>query len=212
MNPRDFYGNKYRFIEASKALPKRFDMAEDYPIMTEDEAQRFDEQYIYHTAWAARQLRKTAPYPHHVDIGSSLYFVGIVSAFIPVVHYDYRPPKLLRMSGLTVKDADITALPFPDESIVSLSCLHVVEHIGLGRYGDAIDPEGDLKAMRELQRVLAVGGRLIFAVPTGPNVIQYNAHRLYEAQDIPMYFKGMVVETEDDLAGCACFVFRKVKA
>lgn len=211
MNAREFYGSKFQFMEASKALPERFVMSEDYPILNEDESQAFDAQYIYHTAWAARQLRKISPYPHHVDIGSSLYFAGIVSAFIPVVHYDYRPPNLL-LEGLTVKAADITALPFPDNSIMSLSCMHVVEHIGLGRYGDVIDPGGDIKAMNELQRVLAVGGRLIFAVPTGPNVIQYNAHRLYKTSDVPTYFDKLDMEVEDVLSGCACFVFRKVKS
>jgi hypothetical protein len=36
--------------------------------------------------------------------------------------------------------------------------MHVVEHIGLGRYGEPMDEQGDLKAIEELKRVLAPGG------------------------------------------------------
>jgi len=45
--------------------------------------------------------------------------------------------------------------------------MNVVEHVGLGRYGEPLDPEGDIKAMRELRRVLAPGGSLLFVVPVG---------------------------------------------
>src|SRR2546430_12288402 len=48
--------------------------------------------------------------------------------------------------------------PFGDLELSSVSCLHVAEHIGLGRYGDAIDPLGTRKAIGELARVLAVDG------------------------------------------------------
>ena len=53
----------------------------------------------------------------------------------------------------------VLILPFEDESVESLSCMHVVEHIGLGRYGDILDPDGDSKAISELKRALAVGDR-----------------------------------------------------
>src|SRR5207253_10606962 len=61
----------------------------------------------------------------------------------------------------------LLSLPFADRSVESLSCLHVAEHVGLGRYGDELDPEGTVKAARELQRVVAPAGRLYFALPVG---------------------------------------------
>ena len=79
----------------------------------------FDRHYIYHTAWAARVLSKTKP-ELHIDVSSSLYFVVIVSAFIPVKHYDFRLPKI-RASNLQVASADLTCLHFSDKSISSLS-------------------------------------------------------------------------------------------
>ena len=190
----------------------------------------FDRHYVYHTAWAARQVQKLNP-SKHVDIASSLYFPGIVSAFIPVDFYDYRPAPL-HLSGLETKHADLTQLHFESNSIQSLSCLHTIEHIGLGRYGDPIDPEGDVKACAELSRVLKPGGSLLFVTPVGRDaVIQFNAHRIYtyglvlklfpdlkltEFSYIPefgtdgIHEKANPEELKNETYACGCFVFTKI--
>jgi len=190
---------------------------------------KFDSHYIYHSAWAARVLAKTKP-ESHIDISSTLYFCSIVSAFIPVKFYDYRPAQL-NLNNLTSKKADLLSLPFPDNSIKSLSCMHTVEHIGLGRYGDPVDPKDDLKAITELKRVLAPGGNLLFVVPIGkPNII-FNAHRIYSYDQIKKYFselklqefslipdnadkRGVIKnaskkEADKQNYGCGCFWFIK---
>ncbi len=152
----------------------------------------FDAQYIYHTAWAARVLRRTAP-ERHTDIGSSLYFAAIASAIVPIDFYDYRPPDL-HLDNVTVGHADLLNLPFPDRSLASLSCMHVVEHVGLGRYGDPLDAAGDRKAMRELARVVAAGGRLLFVVPMGRPRVVFNAHRIYGFDMIRDQFADLALE------------------
>ena len=149
----------------------------------------FDRHYVYHTSWAARILAKTRP-EHHVDISSDLRFATLVSAFVPIKFYDYRPAEL-NLNNLTLEHTDITRLSFEDDSIGSLSCMHVVEHIGLGRYGDSLDFDGDLKAIAELNRVLAVGGNLLFVVPIGQPRIMFNAHRIYSYDQVLEYFKGL---------------------
>ena len=133
----------------------------------------FDRHYIYHPAWAARIIAKTRPVKH-VDFSSTLNFSTMLSAFIPVDFYDYRPADV-RLTDLTSLRANLTSLPFKDNSLESISCMHVVEHIGLGRYGDPIDYDGDLKAMRELRRVLKSNGNLLFVVPVGKPKIMFNA-------------------------------------
>jgi hypothetical protein len=56
----------------------------------------------------------------------------------------------------------------------------VVEHIGLGRYGDPLDPEGTEKAMAELKRIIAPGGNLYLSVPIDDvNRTYFNAHRAF---------------------------------
>jgi hypothetical protein len=149
----------------------------------------FDRHYTYHTAWAARVLAELRP-ARHVDIASSLMFVVSVSAFLPIEFYDYRPAPLM-LPGITSGSADLTHLPFPDRSIASLSCMHVVEHVGLGRYGDPLDPLGDSVAIRELQRVVAPGGSLLFVVPVGRPRVYFNAHRVYGYEQIAQQFSEL---------------------
>ncbi|WP_088528063.1 DUF268 domain-containing protein [Polynucleobacter aenigmaticus] len=187
----------------------------------------FDTHYLFHTAWAARILAKNKP-SLHIDISSCLRFVSLVSAFIPTHFYDYRPAQL-NLSGLQSSRADLMNLPFDNNSVESLSCMHVIEHIGLERYGDPFDPEGDLKAIAELKRVLAVDGYLLFVVPLGEkSIIQYNAHRIYTYEQILNYFAGMQLvnfsyindagqyiegaspqDTIGQVYGCGCFCFKK---
>lgn len=198
-----------------------------YPCLRDrTKATGFDPHYIYHTAWAARQLAFTKP-AEHVDIGSSLYFVSIVSAFVPVRFYDYRPARLT-LSGLVCDHADLLSLDFEDNSLLSLSCMHVIEHIGLGRYGDHLDVSGDLKAAAELQRVLAPGGTLLVAVPVGRPRVAFNAHRIYSFEQVCSMFgqlrlqefslvpddysSGMTDSAPPELVnsqeyGCGCFRF-----
>ena len=53
------------------------------------------------------------------------------------------------------------------------------EHYGLGRYGDPLDPNGDMKAMLEMKDIIKKGGLLFLAVPIGHDNIVYNVHRIY---------------------------------
>lgn len=179
---------KFKNSENGRFLLKISDM---YPCLREKTLRTgFDRHYVYHTAWAARIVQKINP-SLHIDISSSLYFSGIISSFIPVQFYDYRPAEIM-LDNLESKRADITKLTFPDNSIKSLSCMHVVEHVGLGRYGDSIDAQGDIKAMNELARVLAPGGSLLFVVPVSRSArIEFNAHRIYTYTQIMGYFRGL---------------------
>jgi len=165
-----------------------------YPcVLDKTKKTSFDRHYIFHTAWAARKIKEISP-KFHTDISSSLYFSSIVSAFVPVKFYDYRPANL-NLSELSSERADLLSLPFPDGSIKSLSCMHTVEHVGLGRYGDPINPDADIKAIKELKRVLARNGSLLFVVPIGGQPkIYFNAHRIYSYDQIISYFSGLILK------------------
>lgn len=189
----------------------------------------FDTHYEYHQAWAARALAQINP-QKHIDISSRITFNVVVSAFIPIEFYDYRPARIT-LDNLECRSADLLKLPFEDNSLQSLSCMHAVEHVGLGRYGDDIDPEGDLKAISELKRVLKKGGNLLFVVPVGKPKVQFNGHRIYSYDMVMEYFEGYELKdymlipdkalkrgiiknaskeiTNEQKYGCGCFWFQK---
>lgn len=139
----------------------------------------FDAHYLHQAAWLARRIAERRP-ARHVDIGSDVRLIAVLSAFVAVDFVDFRPLPL-SLPGLACRAGDICRLGDAGGSIDSLSCLHVIEHIGLGRYGDPIDPEGPARAARELARVLAPEGTLYVSTPVGRERIEFNAHRVFDA-------------------------------
>jgi len=188
----DFRREYETFADESRRRDDRFRVEWDdrYPCLNDKTpVTEYDRHYVLHPAWAARVIREINP-REHVDISSTLTFCGMISAFVPTRFYDFRPAEL-GLSNLTAGQADLTRLHFPDGGIASLSCMHVVEHIGLGRYGDPLDPLGDVNAMKELQRVLAPGGSLLFVVPVGRPRVCFNAHRIYAYEQIIAQFRDL---------------------
>jgi SAM-dependent methyltransferase len=217
-----------QFKQSAAKTRRRFDLKpEDYYPRLDDNTvnTEFDRHYVYHLAWAARVVREINP-TEHIDIASLLHFPAILSAFIKVKYYDYRPAQL-RLDNFSSETGDLTGLPFQDNCLASLSCMHTVEHVGLGRYGDPVDYDGDLKAIKELKRVVARNGSLLFVVPVGKARIQFNAHRIYSYDQIVTYFEGfklkefsLIPDSDSDgglvtnapkelcdrqLYGCGCF-------
>ncbi len=149
----------------------------------------FDKHYVYMDQWAFKQLLKQNP-EEHVDVGSSIRFLSMASAVTKVKFVDIRPIQT-DFENFSCIEGSILNMPFPDNSVSSLSCLHVAEHIGLGRYGDPLDVLGTKKACTELFRVLKPGGKLYFALPVGKTSVYFNAHRVHDPELILEYFKGL---------------------
>lgn len=229
--------NLIRFIRDYRSFSKvqdgRFiiDLKNSQPCLFDNTGNtEFDRHYIYHTGWAARRLAEIKPKLHH-DFSSSLYFVAISSSTTPICFYDYRPADV-QLLGLQNSVADLCKLDIPSNSLHSVSCMHVVEHIGLGRYGDPIDATGDLKAIAELQRVTAFGGDMLFVVPIGGvPTLRFNANRIYNYDQVMAFFLGFQLvefslitdygnpchfivdasktDADKQVQGCGCFHFRK---
>lgn len=187
---------KYLSFFADLRQYKRMDGAEDisardlYPILDENTSTTaFDTHYFYQDIWAFRKVLESGV-TSHVDVGSKVDYVGFLSTITQVTFIDIRP-MITDLPNLDSKAGSILNMPYEDGTVTSLSCLHVAEHIGLGRYGDPIDPLGTAKACRELQRTLALRGNLYFGLPIGRPRVCFNAHRIHSTEQILEYFSGL---------------------
>ncbi len=148
----------------------------------------FDAHYLYQAAWASNRIFAHRP-ETHIDVASEVSFAAQLSAFCKVIFVDIRPPQV-SLDGFEVRSGLITALPFENSSIVSLSCLHVIEHVGLGRYGDPLQVDGPQLACAEIARVLGPGGQAYISVPIGRPRIGFNGLYVFEADKFPELFPG----------------------
>jgi Caenorhabditis protein of unknown function, DUF268 len=152
-----------------------------------------DLNYFYQDTWAAGKILAARP-KVHVDLGSTALLVGILARWTRVISVDVRPLSVM-LDGLVTCAGTGVALPFRDRSVRSLSSLCVLEHIGLGRYGDQIDPQGTEKAAAELQRVLAPGGDLYLSLPIeSESRVYFNAHRVFSMTTVTKMMSELDVE------------------
>jgi hypothetical protein len=177
-----------RYQDMPGAEPLRF--SESYPALFDaTDSTPLDPHYFYQGVWATERIAACHP-DQHVDVASDHRFVGLLTTHLPVTFIDIRPLRA-RLPRLREVAAEITALPFAGESLQSISCLHVAEHIGLGRYGDPLNPSGTRLACAELARVLRKGGNLYFSAPVGRERVAFNAHRIHAPNQILEYFSGL---------------------
>lgn len=186
-----------QYIEFKQEPNLNFEEIELYPCLTDNiNYTPVDPVYFYQDTWFAAKIFKLKP-RLHVDIGSSLKTIGIISQYIPTLMVDIRPPKV-RLPNLYFIKGDILRLPFKDRSLESVSSLCVVEHIGLGRYGDKINPFGSEKAIEELKRIVKIGGVLLISVPVDrKNKVYFNAHRAFTREYVLMLFEDNFVLEEE---------------
>ena len=153
-----------KMLENALSSSKRFkiEYRTTWPRYTDRWAQNGDsigETYFFTTTYIARQIIDNKP-EHHYDIGSNIeHFISkLMAARIPTTIIDIRPFKR-NLEGVSFLQSNAQCLnKIQDNSVTSLSSIYAVEHYGLGRYGDPVDPDGWYKGMTEMQRILARGG------------------------------------------------------
>lgn len=137
-------------------------------------------QYFFQDLMVARWIYERRPVSH-IDVGSRVDgFVAHVAVFMKILILDLRdvdstdPNIEFQKRDIMVDD------PKWWDSTESLSCLHALEHFGLGRYGDSIDFEGHVVGFRNMAKMLKLGGVFYFSVPIGAKQrIEFDAHRVF---------------------------------
>lgn len=150
-------------------------------------------EYFWQDLLVARWIFEARP-QRHVDVGSRVDgFVAHVASFRDVEVLDVRPISS-QIPGIVFKQADLMrsdSLPdFAEGYCDSLSCLHAIEHFGLGRYGDPIDPSGHERGIANMVRLLKAGGTFYLSTPVGRERVEFNANRVFDPRSIVRLVEG----------------------
>lgn len=143
-----------------------------------EEAGAADAEYFLQDLLVARLIFLANPI-RHVDIGSRIDgFVAHVASFREIEVLDIRPMGF-RAPGVKFRQTDLMRPdPEMDGYCDSLSCLHALEHFGLGRYGDDVNPDGMVRGLENMCRLLKPGGTFYLSIPVGIERVEFNAHRI----------------------------------
>jgi SAM-dependent methyltransferase len=138
--------------------------------------------YFFQDLYVSKRIYQNRP-KKHVDIGSRIDgFVAHVASYREIEIYDIRPMDVL-IPNVKFTQADLMNLSENDyECTDSISCLHALEHFGLGRYGGNICFEGYLQGFQNIYNMLKKGGKFYFSVPMGHQRIEFHAHRVFSIQ------------------------------
>lgn len=142
------------------------------------------DEYFWQDLLVARKIFDAKP-EKHVDIGSRVDgFVAHVASFREIEVFDVRPITS-QIPGVTFKQANLMK---PVEGLTgycdSLSCLHALEHFGLGRYGDPIDLKGSERGLANMASLLKKDGVFYLSVPIGIDRVEFNANRVFDPRVI----------------------------
>lgn len=175
-----------QFRLKSKSSKFSLPISAPFPCLTDryQKAGYIDKHYFHQDLWAARKIYERNP-SRHIDVGSRVDgFIAHLLTFRDVEVLDIRSLES-NVRGMTFRQVDVMDTDtVPNELCDSVSCLHALEHFGLGRYGDPIDPEGHIKGLRSLIKMLKPSGVLLLSVPIGRERVEFNGHRIFLAETV----------------------------
>lgn len=193
INIPDFLRCFMSFLEQEKIADKKFPIREILPLLNDRlvNSTVVSNHYFYQDLLVAHKIFINKP-KKHVDIGSRVDgFVANVATFRTIEVIDVRKLKISH-KNIIVRQHDLmrgvgkTLYDYCD----SLSCLHVLEHFGLGRYGDRVRYDGYLLAIENIDKILKKDGKLYLSVPIGPQRTVFNAHRVFALEYIFELLRG----------------------
>lgn len=202
-----------------------------YPILTDfsDSAGMAKGHYFHQDLLVAKEIHTNSP-KRHVDIGSRIDgFVAHVASFRQIEVFDIRPLDIGH--GISFKQLDIVEQH--SEKADSVSCLHSIEHFGLGRYSDAVNPEGHRQGFRKLVELVELGGLLYISFPVSDEPrVEFNAHSVFSTTEVFSWpgseflelVKYWLIDDSGEISegavpqdklrlryGCGVYVFKKIR-
>jgi SAM-dependent methyltransferase len=185
-----YFRRNLREIKSQLQGNKEFQITNLYPVLRD----RFEGNgklghYFYEDLATAQRVFENNPIKH-VDVGSSVDgFVAHIATFREIEVFDIRPQNA-QVKNIKFITADFMNIsPDLHNYTDSLSSLNVIEHFGLGRYGDPIDVNGHLKGLDSMYKVLKPGGKFYFSTPIGPQRIEFDAHRVFNVEYLLKIFQ-----------------------
>lgn len=150
----------------------------------------FNTEYFVQDLLVAQLIFSNSP-NHHVDLGSRIDgFVSNVASFRTLDVLDIRPMSNI-IKNVNFLQVDIMKDNLMDTEITdSLSCLHTIEHFGLGRYGDELNAEGYLMGLDNLIKLVKVDGLFYLSTPVGRERILFNANYIFDIERLLEYLKN----------------------
>lgn len=183
----------YRLKSQKSSSVKEFPLGTLYPCLHDRSAECGSAKghYFHQDLLIARRIYLNNPITH-VDVGSRVDgFVAHVASFRNIDVLDIRQqssaiPHITFIQADLMKPIHYTLVDYSD----SLSCLHALEHFGLGRYGDPVTYDGYILGLNNLHSILKTNGKFYFSVPIGPQRIEFNAHRVFSVGYLLEYIDG----------------------
>lgn len=189
------YLSSYRTLKLqSRSSKEPFEFGTLFPILHEksEPAGSATGHYFHQDLLVAQMIYRAQP-ERHIDVGSRVDgFVAHLATFREVEAIDVRP-LVSTTPNIKFLCADLMAELPPSlvNATDSLSCLHAIEHFGLGRYGDPLQYEGHLRGLANLRRMLKPGGTLYLSTPISARQrIEFNAHRVFRLPYLLNLFAG----------------------
>ncbi|MDQ8205604.1 DUF268 domain-containing protein [Pelagicoccus sp. SDUM812003] len=173
----------FKIRSQSKSQPVKIRFTFPYPKLRDKDTESGTTRshYFHQDLLVAQYIFSEAP-KRHIDIGSRIDgFVSNVASFRKIEVLDIRPTKQ-SIPNITFIQSDLMRPNHAlKDSTDSISCLHAIEHFGLGRYGDPIDIDGTKKGLSNILELLKANGTLYLSLPIGSERIEFNAHRVFNA-------------------------------
>ena len=177
-----YLSQKFKFKKLGGNITHNYMILDDYKAS----AGSASGHYFHQDLLVASFIKKNNPIKH-IDIGSRIDgFVAHVASFREIDIMDIRNLEISEHKNINFIQKDMMDKNSLEENITdSISCLHAIEHFGLGRYGDKIDINGHINGFNNIIKMLKSGGKLYISFPIGKrNEIHFNAHRVFHHNDI----------------------------